>query len=303
MVVHSMGSRTITSFAVLASLALPGTACRQRTVPPAPPPDARPQPDLAPAHRLYPTAWSALAAVLKKHHPAVLGFGELHSKTDSAPVLSALRRFDADLLQQLSRSATDLVVETWVTEGRCGAQEKRVARKVEQSTKRPAETENEVVRLLKRSKALGVQPHILTVSCKEYDKLLTRKKGGQLDFEQLLGLITRHLRDEALAALKPRKGAKKPPMVLVYGGALHNDLYPMKELEAYSYAAAVQKATGGRYVELDLYVPELLEADELQHGQPWYPLARQLAARDRVVLLERGPGSYVLVLRRGRRPE
>ena len=283
-------------------LAATGTGCRRRTEPPPPAPDAAARPDIAPAHHFYPTARQALAAVIKARNPTVIGFGELHRKTtDAVQVVSALERFRGDLLPELAKkSASDLVVETWVTEGRCGAQEKRVARKVEQSTQRPAETENEVVRLLKRAKALGLQPHILTVGCKEYDRLLDTKKGGQLDFERLLDLITRHLRDKTIKVLKHRRKGKRAGLIAVYGGALHNDLFPMEELKSFSYAAALQKATGGRYVELDLYVPELLDSDELLQTKPWFPLVRRLASRKQVLLLERGPGSYILVLRKGK---
>jgi hypothetical protein len=225
--------------------------------------------------------------------------------------------------------ATDLVVETWITEGKCGKQERQVVRKVEKTTERPAETENEVIRLLKRAKGLGVQPHILTVGCSEYEKLLDAKKGGKLDLEKLLDLITRHLRQKTLKVLRARARSKAPnrcrsrrskrprgrgreeaqaaacrrggaqskkPMVAIYGGALHNDLYPLEELEMFSFGGALKKATGGRYLELDLYVPEYVEADEQLRKKPWYPLLRK-QPRNRVLLIERGRSSYVLVLK------
>jgi len=256
--------------------------------------------------RTFPTARAALADLLRRRRPVVVGFGELHQKTDSRPVLSALERFRREMLTELARQATDLVVETWVTEGRCGAKETQVTAKVEKSTDRPVETESEVVRLLKGAKALGVQPHILSVSCKEYDKLLDTQRGGQLDFEKLLDLITRHLRERTLKVLAYRRarvdaGAqrRRPPLVAIYGGALHNDLFPLKELQMFSYAAAMQKATGKRYLEVDLYVPELLDADETLKKMPWYARARTLSGADHVLVLERGPGSYILVLKRG----
>lgn len=258
------------------------------------------------ATRTYPTARQALADLLRRTRPVVVGFGELHQKTDSTPVRSALERFRREMLAELAGQATDLVVETWITEGRCGAKEKQVAARVEESTERPVETESEVVRLLKGAKALGVQPHILRVGCKEYDRLLDAQRGGQLDFEKLLDLITRHLRERTLKVLAHRRaradaGARKrrPPLVAIYGGALHNDLYPLEELEMFSYAAAMQKATGKRYLEVDLYVPELLDADETLKTMPWYAEARTRSGPNHVLVLERGPGSYIVVLKRG----
>ena len=282
------------------------TGCpdRQRTAA-----DARPRPDSAPAgpparsgprHWFYPSARVALAAIIKRSRPQVIGIGELHHKTDSAPVDSALSRFTREMLDELSGRASDLVVETWVTEGRCGKQEKQVARKVEQSTKRPAETENEVVRLLERAKALRIRPHILTVTCREYEQLLDAKRGNQLDFEKLLDLITRHLHDKTAQLLAVRAKKARSPLVAVYGGALHNDLFPVDELKMFSYGLALQKATRGRYVELDLYVPELVERDEQLKKQAFFPLMGRLG-KGQVLLVRRGEGSYILVLRRGLR--
>jgi len=71
----------------------------------------------------------------------------------------------------------------------------------------------------------------------------------------------------------------------------------------FSYGAALQKRTGGRYVELDLYVPELVDRDRRLKQEPFAPLMRKLGSGSRQVLLvERGKGSYILVLRRGVHP-
>ena len=54
----------------------------------------------------YPDLASALAAII----PAgtrVLGFGEMHSRTDRAPVKSALSRFTTDGLPALSDKLSD----------------------------------------------------------------------------------------------------------------------------------------------------------------------------------------------------
>jgi hypothetical protein len=241
---------------------------------------------------------AALEWLLRRRRPAVIGVGELHQKTGSKPVRSAISRFSGKMLDTLAkRGATDLVVETWITEGRCGKQEKQVARKVEQTTERPPETENEVIRLLRRAKGLGIRPHILTVGCREYAKLLDAERGGKLNLEKLLDLITRHLKQKTLQVLRaPRRPADKKPLVAVYGGALHNDLFPLEDLEMFSFGAALQEATRGRYLELDLYVPEYVEADAQLKKKPWYPLLAT-QPRNKVLLVERGGSSYLLVLR------
>ena len=66
-------------------------------------------------------------------------------------------------------------------------------------------------------------------------------------------------------------------MVVVYGGALHNDLYPDPVLARFSYGVAAFRATGGRYRELDLYVPEYLERNSAMQKEPWVPIWRRAA--------------------------
>ena len=65
--------------------------------------------------------------------------------------------------------------------------------------------------------------------------------------------------------------------------------------------AVCDRAIRGRYIELDLYVPEYVEADEQLRKKPWYPLLKRLGGR-KVLLVERGEGSYILLLRRGLKP-
>jgi len=257
----------------------------------------------APDHWLFRDAAAALDHLLEEHDPLLLAVGEYHQKTDSARVRSAVARFTAEMVRPLSRRASDLVLETWVASGRCGAMEKKVAAQVEKTTKRPEATESELVQLLKHAKAAGIQPHILQVGCDEYKKLLG---GGQVDPVELLGLITRHLRARAEGLLKLRRNKPLPGdeagsprrLVTIYGGALHNDLYPLEDLAEFTFGAALKKQTGGRYLELDLYVPEYVEGNQDLAREPWFSLLVQ-ASTESVVLVERGKGSYILLLKRG----
>ncbi len=255
-----------------------------------------------PRHTVFPDAARALTSLLLTHRPRVLGFGEIHQKTDSAPVRSAVKRFAEQLLPLLAPKATDLLVETWVTEGRCGKQEHRVVKQVDKGTKRPASTEDEVLTLLRRGKKLGLKPHILVLSCADYEKL--SGKDGKLDYEALLSTVTQQLQKKVLAIVGGGAGAGSAAtreagrVLVVYGGALHNDLFPPKGLERFSYAAAAASATKQGYVEIDLYVPEYLRGDKELRRKPWFPLIGK-ATPGQVVLIERGKRSYILVLRRG----
>ena len=83
--------------------------------------------------------------------------------------------------------------------------------------------------------------------------------------------------------------------MIVYGGALHNDLYPRWPLEELSYARDLARDLGGGVLELDLVVPEIVAPMAMVRGEPWFPLLG-LASPDRVVVWERGPDSYVVML-------
>jgi hypothetical protein len=263
----------------------------------------------APRYQLFASAGEALREILKSG-PRVVGFGEVHQKVGSAKVPSAVRRFTEQILSELAPQTSDLIVETWVTDGRCGEEETRVVKNVEKTTERPASTESEVITLLKRAKQLGVRPHILKVGCEDYQLLLS---AGRVDYEKLLSVVTRHLRTKAEAVIAARSEAGPPRagertaqvagdrrIVALYGGALHNDLYPLEGLEAFSYAAALRERVRGRYLEGDLYVPEFIEKDETFSKEPWFDRFRRHAVPGKVMLVERGPSSYILVFPRAR---
>jgi len=95
----------------------------------------------------------------------VVAFGELHQTVKTAGVRSSIARFTDEILPALAPRASHLIVETWVSRGSCGETEKQVTHEVDRATERPAQTENEIVRLLRRAKELGVAPHVLDVDC------------------------------------------------------------------------------------------------------------------------------------------
>lgn len=259
-------------------------------------------------HRIFPSAAAALAEVLQSR-PRVIGLGELHQTTATTHVPAALEHFTGGMLDVLGPVASDIIVETWVQDGACGAQEQEVGADIQQATRRPPETENQVLALLERARGLGIQPHVLRLRCADYDML--QGEDGAVDYEALLVLVTRELRATTARVLAHREahrdregrdagavGSRSRELVVVYGGSLHNDLHPYEALAEYSYAAEIARQSGDRYVELDLYVPEIAEGNKLLAGEPWYPLIERLTAPDRVVLIERSPASFLLLLPR-----
>ncbi|MCE9573584.1 MAG: hypothetical protein K8W52_10545 [Deltaproteobacteria bacterium] len=258
-------------------------------------PDAAPLVDGGPlpAHRDLPDVAAAMREILATH-PRVIGFGELHARTDRAQVASSLAHFTDEVLPLVADQLSDLVLETWVVDKQCGAAGTAATAQVESAMRRPAATKSELATLVERARAAAIQPHAMRLTCADFAKVAP--PGQELQIEILLDLITRELGRIAIEAVHHRDADPKArPLVATYGGALHNDLYPYGSVSSWSFAAAVAKATGDRYVEVDLYVPELARGDALSEREPWYPLIDQ-AGPDHVVLIERGPRSYIVLL-------
>jgi hypothetical protein len=226
----------------------------------------------------------------------VVAFGELHQTVKTAGVRSSIARFTDEILPAIAPRAAHLIVETWVSRGSCGETERQVTKDVARTTERPVQTENEIVRLLRRAKELGVAPHVLDVDCHEYQSLVTT--GGGVDYDRLLTLTGQHLGraiEQALAL--PRPAGR--PLVLVYGGALHNDLAPPPELASYSFAPAIDALTHGDYREVDLYVPELVDSYPALRGERWYAAWRPVRVRPGTTLIRRQPRSAVVLFEDG----
>jgi hypothetical protein len=241
----------------------------------------------------FATPGAALAAFLGDA-TGVVAFGELHQTAKTASVRSTIAHFTDEILPAVAPRAAHLIVETWVSRGECGAPEKRVTEDVARTTERPPATENEIVRMLRRAKELGVAPHVLDVDCHEYAAV---QVGDHVDYDRLLKLTRAHLQraiEQAMAL--PR--APDRPLVLVYGGALHNDLEPAAMLADYSFGPAIDRLTGGAYREVDLYVPELVDALPALRAEPWYPIWVVARRPGTTLLIRRSPRSAVVLFQR-----
>lgn len=251
---------------------------------------SEPARSVLPAHTVYPNVAEALAPIVARK-PRILGVGELHATTDGPTIESTIARFTRSFLPVLAPNTSDLVLETWRLDGRCGATEEVVASTVQADTKRPEATKSELVLLAEAALAADVRPHDLALTCAEYGTLTGAD--GEIQYDTLLRLLTGKL--QAFAVL----GLDTPDAALVlYGGAVHNDLRPSAEMAAWSYGPAVAAKGGASYVELDLYVPELI-SDTLLEPE-WAPLLA-VTGPDRVVVYERPEGdtgarSFVMLL-------
>ena len=247
-----------------------------------------------PAHQAYPDLAAALIAVI----PAgarVVGIGELHARTDRAVVRSTLAAF-TQALPAIGARLSDLVLETWITAPACGAAAVQATARVESTVKRPEATKSEIAELAAAARAAGIQPHAMTLTCADFAAIAP--PDHDIVAAQLLTVTTRELTRIASSAVVHRdREATHRPWIAVYGGALHNDRFPDDAVAEWSYAAELDRVTGDHFVEVDVIVPALAEADPATQHQPWFPLAR--AARDPrapVLVWTRGERSFVVVL-------
>ena len=270
-----------------ASRAAPGDAA------PHPPRDARIAPVALPPNT-YGDLASALAAIIPDD-ARVIGFGELHARTDRPHVTSALARFTRDALPALAPKLSDLVIETWLLDTHCGKTAAQTSARVQTTMKRPAETTNEIGALADAARKEQIQPRAMQVSCDDYARIAPAGKDIQADV--LLTLTTNELGRVATEALTARDAdPKHRPWIALYGGALHNDRFPDDSVAEWSYAAKVDAATHGHFVEIDLIVPELADGDPMSQKEPWYGLASH--ADDVFHVWKRGDRSFVIVMPR-----
>ncbi len=242
----------------------------------------------------FPTALAAVEEVLRT--PArVLAFGEYHQTTSTAAIRSSLSRFTDEILPALAPSVSDLVVETWVSTGACGVAEAKVDREVQTTTQRPATTENEIVTLLKRAQAAGVEPHILSMSCKDYRYVTDRR--GQTDFARMLRLTRQHLQAEVMRCLAkpPTRAGQAHRIVAIYGGALHNDLHPSASDRPYAFGPTLSAEAKGQYLEVDLFVPEYIASDRRLAEESWFRLFLQHRGARDALLIRRSERSFVIL--------
>lgn len=240
----------------------------------------------------FKTPAAAFKRVLERA-PLVLAVGEYHALSGGPKVKSAIYRFTKDMVPLLSGKATSLIVETWMTNGRCGEVEKAAVAEVKKVTKRPDETEDEVTTLLGKTYDLGLSNHILVLDCAEYKSMLDET--GSLDAAKSLLLVRRKVEQKALEVREKEEGAVPGKMLILYGGALHNDLKPLEGWEHYSYGPSLWASLDGGYVELDLVVPELGSNDDDLVKEPWFQPALARAGTTTTVLVTPHPGVYVLV--------
>ena len=241
--------------------------------------------------RIYGDAAPSFRAVLDGN-PRILGVGEAHALAGSG-VESATRRFTRELLPLLKGRATDLVVEVLLPNPKCQAKSEAAKKEQKVVTDKQAPTDqNEFVALGTAARELGIRPFALEPTC---DDLARIAKGGAEAVAGSLEAITRLSTEKIHALRKERGGPDGKGIIVLYGGAMHNDAVPGKGKELWSYGAAARDASNGRYVEVDLFVPEYVKKTPAWESLPWYSSYDAAAHPREVTLFELGPASFVVM--------
>lgn len=222
--------------------------------------------------------------------PRVLAVGEAHAQGDGPKAASSTRRFMDGLLPRLAPRASDLVIELWLANGSCGKVEQKVAQQQTAVTAPQAATnQNEFVELGHRAKAAGIIPHALVPSCEQYQKIAG---AGAADIEEMLTMI-KSVTARDVQDLLAKRGPER--LVVAYGGAMHNDLTPREGREAFSFGPELAQATQGRYVELDLVIPEQIKETDAWRALPWYSHYSREKAGTEAYLFSWAPHAYALL--------
>jgi len=235
----------------------------------------------------YAKVEDAFAAVLQQD-PTVLAIGEGHAP-HGATVASSTKRFTESLLPLLAGRASDLLVELMMPPKGCAKQAETMQTVQKPVVTQQAETnQNEYVLMGEAARKLGIVPDLLRPSC---DDLAAINDAGEEAIDRSLETIARLTTAQATKMLT-RAGHK---MVVTYGGALHNDPTPPPERAAWSYGPALASASAGRFIQLDLYVPEFITEEDVWRKQSWYTAWVARKASNKVLLFHVAPKSYVLI--------
>lgn len=240
----------------------------------------------------FPTAAAALEAALRWGHPRVVAFGEVHAPKD-ARVPSATERFRTELLPLLAPRAGTLVVEAWQPSGCNAAVEAKIAKTNQEVVQNQAkQNPNEYLALAQDAKTRGLNPLPLRPTCEESARVAD---AGAADLSTMLETVTQ-VAQRTLEGALSRSPA--PQLTLFYGGALHNDLRPGPDRAGWSFGPALDRASEGGFVEIDLVVPEFIKDTDVWKSLPWRSAYDEPRDGATVQLLSRTGKSFVLVFAR-----
>lgn len=242
----------------------------------------------------YPTAAAALLAAVPQD-VSVVGFGEAHTPSDYSGRTTA-RRFAEDLLPALAPRSRRLLVELLAPPSGCEKPRQEVQAESDVITEGQAEqNQDDYLALGHAARKLGVVPDILRPTCDEM-RAIAASEVRVLAIMETIAHLSVNTTERWLTEPQAER-----PLVLLYGGALHNDVAPREHLESWSYGARLSARTEGRYVEVDLVVPELMQDTESWQKFLWYSAVRSLPEDHGATLVHVSDHSFALVFPRSPR--
>lgn len=263
--------------------------------PPASPAPSDEPAGCGPTCRVFSSPAEAFAEVLASE-PLVLGVGETHAQKSPGDVVSATHRFTEELLPLLRGRAKELILELWVSDGRCGTVERKVEEQQRPVTEgQAASNQSEFLALGRQARTLGINTRPLIPTCDEYRVIAA---AGSEDILRMLEMIAKATERDVRHLFTPE--TSKSSLIVAYGGALHNDIEPRPGRELWSYGPAFKELTSNRYVELDLIVPELVGDDASWRAFRWYSAYDPARHGEETLLYNPGPGSFALIFPRSK---
>jgi hypothetical protein len=245
--------------------------------------------------RLFDTPADAFRAILATK-PLVIAVGEAHAQKGTEAIPSSAKRFTGELLPLLEGRASDLLVELMAPPAGCKKTAEVVATKQKVVTEKQTDSaQSEYVIMGDEAKKHGLVPDLLRPTCADLDAI---DKAGDDAIGASLGTIARLTKIKVGELLDRNAKAGADRIVATYGGAMHNDLTPPPERAQWSFGPDLAAHAKGRYVEIDLFVPEFILETETWKKLEWYPHFNRAAHPDKTTLFNPHPGSYVLIFPR-----
>lgn len=237
----------------------------------------------------FATPQAAFEYVLQSK-PQVLAIGEAHAQQGTTGIHSSTRRFAEQLLPLLAGKAKHIVIELLVANCSKKTVERTTQTQASVTENQAKSNQNEFLTLGKVAQRLGIEPQALAPTCAEYDEA---NAAGEDGVASLLTLVARQTQSSVETLLAKPDTRGEP--ILTYGGALHNDLSPRPGQESWSFGPQLSLATQGRYVELDLIVPEFVKDTEAWRAMPWFSAFDREHLSSETLLYRPSASSFALI--------
>jgi hypothetical protein len=253
---------------------------------------------------VFPTVEAALAEVLQagpnKTPPQILAIGETHALAEHAALKSTTSRVASEILPKLA-AYKSLIVEALIPAAGCDAAQAQVREQTQEVTApQSATNQSDLVKLAARAKELGITPFPLRLTCDEMKAIAAAN-------EDAVSSSLRWIAQKTIEKARALQAQGQAPLVL-YGGALHNDVQPLPGRESFSFGPALSSATSNsvkpsgaslgaaQYIELDVISREFVAHRTPWNELPWYSTYVKNCAASGALLLKQSEQSYVLIL-------